>query len=285
MRSRTVSIRMPRRVSGSSIAVSFSTRGALMPAWMVQHVAGMADVDGIDVDATSQLGAWLATLTGTSESPSLPVRSIWLPVDGLRTPRIRRLVDAAHHRQPDLPPLIVLVIPGAAAMRDWARSFQQVTSSALGWSLAIGLPAASLRGGRPHLVHLGGIRRYAEEWELVVALDLAGRFDPTWEAEAAVSRIGHRLRMLRLTTSAPSRAAVGRDRVACRALHAAIDRAERLDVALASARSVPFAVTPRSAARSAERAADYVSERALFHAQARREGIGRYEDSPSPRGN
>src|SRR5918996_3281567 len=99
---------MPRRVSGSTIAVSFSTRGALMPAWMVQHVAGMAEVDGIDIDATSQLGAWLATFTGTSESPYTPIRSIWLPFDGVRAPRAKRLIDATYARQPDLPPLIVL---------------------------------------------------------------------------------------------------------------------------------------------------------------------------------
>lgn len=276
---------MPRRISGSSIAVSFSTRGALMPAWMVQHVAGMSEVDGIDVDATSQLGAWLATLTGTSESPYIPIRSIWLPIDGVRAPRIRRLVDATYDRQSDVPPLVVLVLPGAGGIRDWARSFQQSTGSTQGWTVAIGLPAVALRGGRPHLVQLGNIKRFAEEWELAVAIDLAGRFDPTWEAEAAISRVGNRLRVLRMTTGAPSRAAVGRDRVACRALHAAIDRVERLEVALASARTVPFPVTPRSAARAAERAADYIGERAFFHAQALREGISRYEDSPSPRGN
>jgi hypothetical protein len=276
---------MPRRVSGSTIAVSFSTRGALMPAWMVQHVAGMADVDGIDVDATSQLGAWLATFTGTNENPYIPIRSIWLPFDGVRAPRAKRLIDATHARQPDLPPLIVLVLPGTGAMRDLARLFLQASGFTQDWTVAVGLSTGALRGGRPHLVQLGAIRRFAEEWELGVAVDLAGRFDPTWEAEAAISRIGSRLKLLRMTSSGPSRSAVGRDRVACRALHAAIDRVERLDVALASANSVPFPVTPRAAARSAERAADYIAERGLFHARALREGIGRYEDSPSPRGN
>lgn len=276
---------MPHRMPGSSIAVSFSTRGALMPAWMVQHVAATADADGIDLDATSPLGVWLATLTGTNEHCHIPIRSIWLPVDTVRTPRTRRLIDAIHDRQPDGPPVVVVTPSGAAGLRDVARTFVQASGSIRGWTVAIGLPSPTLRGGRPHLVQLGAIRRFAEEWDLAVAIDLAGRFDPTWEAEAAVSRLGSRLRLLRVPSSAPSRSAVGRDRVACRALHAAIDRADRLDVALSSTAPMPFPVTPRAAARSAKRASEYLSERAFFHAQALREGIGRYEDSPSPRGS
>ncbi len=255
-----------------------------MPAWMVQHVAGTADADGIDLDASSPLGVWLATLTGPSEHPHIPIRSIWLHIDHVRTPRTKRLIDAIHARQPEGPPVVVLTSSGAA-LRDVARTFVQTSGSVRGWTLAVGLPSTTLRGGRPHLVQLGAIRRFAEEWDLAVAIDLAGRFDPTWEAEAAVSRIGRRLTILRMPSTAPSRSAVGRDRVACRALHAAIDRTDRLDVALTSNAPVPFPVTPRAAARSAERAADYIGERAFFHAQALREGIDRYEDSPSPRGS
>jgi hypothetical protein len=276
---------MPRRVSGSSIAVSFSSRGAVMPAWMMQHVAGAANSDGIDLDASSRLGVWLAALSGGNDSPSLPIRSIWIPADGVRAPRIMRLIDETHDRQPDMPPTIVLTISGAGAMRDVARLIVAAIGSTQTRSVAVGLPPATLRGGRPHLVQMGGIRRFAEEWDLGVAIDLAGRFDPTWEAEAAISRIGGRLRLVRVSSSAPSRSAIGRDRVACRALHAAIDRVERLDVALASPAPVPFPVTPRAAARAAERAADYICERARFHAQALREGIDRFEGSPSPRGN
>jgi hypothetical protein len=149
--------------------------------------------------------------------------------------------------------------------------------------VAIGLTPSALRGGRSHLVQLSSVRRVAEEWDLGVALDLAGRFDPTWEAEAAISRIGRRLRLLRLTASAPSRSAVGRDRVACRALHAAIDRAENLEVAIAPSAPAPLPVTPRAASRAAKRAGDYIGERVLLHAHALREGVSHYEDSPSPR--
>ena len=77
-----------------------------------------------------------------------------------------------------------------------------------------------------------------------------------------MSRLGERLTMLRINASAPSRAAVGRDRVACRALHAAMDRDHFLEVAVAAVKSVPFPITPRVASYGARRAADYIAERA-----------------------
>ena len=117
-----------------------------------------------------------------------------------------------------------------------------------------------------------------------MAIDLSGQFDPTWEAEAAVARLGARLVMLRINASAPSRAAVGRDRVACRALHAAMERDLPLEVAVAPVKLVPFPITPRVASYGTRRAVDYIAERAALHTQALREGISRYEGSPTSRG-
>jgi hypothetical protein len=275
---------MPRRFPGTSIAVSFSTRGAFMPAWMVQHVTAVAGLDGVDVDATSPLGAWLAARMGTAEKPYVAVRTIWIPADGVRSSRNRRLIDATIAHQAEAPPLVVIMLPGASTVRELARSSEALRAAAEHWRVAMGLPAAALRGGRPHLVQLGGIRRFAEEWDLFVALDLSGRFDPTWEAEAAIARLGERLAVLRVPASAPSRGAIGRDRVACRALHAALDRERPIDIAISPVRPVPFPITPRAAANSAHRAAEYIAERAAIHVQALREGIGRYEGSPSSRG-
>jgi hypothetical protein len=272
---------MPRRHPGSPIAVSFSTRGALMPAWMTQHVAATANVHGVDVDATSPVGVWLAARFGAIERPHMPVRTIWLSCEGLRSARNRKLVERVSEQQPDGAPLVVTLISGASTLRELSRAFEVISAMGSPWNMAIGLPPSTLKGGRPHLVQLGGIRRFAEEWDLTIAVDLAGRFDPTWEAEAAVARLGNRLSLLRLPASAAARSAVGRDRVACRALHAAIDRAELLDVAIAPVKPVPFPITPRAAANDAHRAADYVAERAAFHARGLRENIGRFEGSPS----
>jgi hypothetical protein len=133
-------------------------------------------------------------------------------------------------------------------------------------------------------VQLGALRHFAEEWDLGVALDLTGRLDPTWEAEAAVTRLGQRLQLLRVRDTTPSRNAVGLDRVACRALHAALDRESPLMVAVASSRVSPLPVTPRAAALNARRAADYIIERNLLHISALREDIDRFEQSRSSRG-
>lgn len=276
---------MPRKFSGTPVAVTFSTRGAFMPAWMVEHVAASAGVDGVDVDATSAISAWLAARAGTSEVAHVPVRAIWLPPEWRRSPRSVRLVESIVSHQPDDPPHVVLLLPTASSMREIVKTLDAIRRAVEPAEAIVGLPSSALKGGRPHLVQLGGMRRFAEEWDFQLAIDLSGRFDPTWEAEAAVARLGNRLRVIRVMASAPSRAAVGRDRVACRALHAALDRDANLDVAVSSVRPVPFPVTPRAAAQAAERAATYVFERAAIHARALREGIDRYEGSTSPRGN
>jgi NAD(P)-dependent dehydrogenase (short-subunit alcohol dehydrogenase family) len=274
---------MLRRFSDPSIAVSLSTRGAFMPAWMAQHVAAVAGVDGIDVDATSTVGVWLASRSGTADPPYIKVRSIWFPFDGLRSPRISRFLDMTLATHAAEPPMAVVVVPGLGTLRDLSRNVDVTSGTTSRLPLVLGVPSSALRGGRPHLVHLGTLRRFAEEWDLAIAVDLSGRFDPTWEAEAAVARLGDRLRIIRVSASAPSRSAIGRDRVACRALHAAIDRNHVLDVAIASPKSIPFPATPRVASNAARFAARYIAERAAIHAAELREGLGRYEGSSSSR--
>ena len=276
---------MSRQLPSSLIAVSLSTRKMMVPTSMVQHSAVVAGVDGMDIDATSPLGAWFTARLGKPETSSIPVRSLWLGADDLDSPRNRRVMQAVMDYQPDGRPLVVALLPNASTLRDLTRNLQPRRLSSLPWPVALGLPSLALKGGRPHLVRLGGIRRFAEEWNLSVAVDLSGQFDPTWEAEAAVARLGDRLSILRISAAAPSRAAVGRDRVACRALHAAIDRDQELDIAVTPVKPVPFPITPRVASYGVRRAMDYITERASAHADALREGIDRYEGSPTSRGN
>ena len=131
------------------------------------------------------------------------------------------------------PPRVVATLPTGATLHDLTRHLELGGWLTQSLPVVLGIPSTALKGGRPHLVQLGGIRRFAEEWDLSVAVDLSGQFDPTWEAEAAIARLGERLCLLRISASAPSRAAVGRDRVACRALHAAMDGDHVLEVAVA----------------------------------------------------
>ena len=274
---------MSRQVPSSSIAVSFSSRRTLLPGWMVQRVAAQAGLGSLDVDATSALGGWLASQRRVAGDTYVPVSSLWLPAAELRSQRSRSLIERVTELQPNAAPSVVVTFPAGTTLYELARYLEPAEWLTQTRKVVLGLPSTALKGGRPHLVQLGGIRRFAEEWDLSVAVDLAGQFDPTWEAEAAVARLGERLGLLRLSASAPSRAAVGRDRVACRALHAAIDGDYGLSVAVAPARLVPFPITPRVASFGARRAVDYIAERAALHARALREGIGRYEGSPSTR--
>ena len=275
---------MSRQVSTSSFAVSYSTRRTLLPTSMVRQAATIAGADGLDVDATSAAGAWLAARLAASTDMGVPIRAVWVPTGELQVARSRRLIETIAECQPDAPPRVVATLTAGAALYQLARGLELAGWLSGSLPIVLGLPSTALKGGRPHLVQLGGIRRFAEEWDLSVAVDLSGQFDPTWEAEAAIARLGERLAILRINASAPSRSAVGRDRVACRALHAAMDRDQILDVAVAPVKSVPFPITPRVASSGARRAADYVAERAVLHTRALREGISRYEGSRTSRG-
>jgi hypothetical protein len=275
---------MSRQVPSSSLAVSFSTRRTVLPASVVRQVATLAGVDGLDLDATSALGAWLAARLAASGDRHLPIRAVWVPVGELQSARNRSLLEDVAARQPDVRPRIVAVLAAGATLHELSRGLELGGWFSQSLPVTLGLPSGALKGGRPHLVQLGVIRRFAEEWDLSVAVDLSGQFDPTWEAEAAVARLGERLSVLRINASAPSRAAVGRDRVACRALHAAMDRDHILDIAVAPVKSVPFPITPRVATSGARRAVDYVAERTVLHARDLREGISHYEGSRSSPG-
>jgi hypothetical protein len=275
---------MSRQVPSSSLVVTFSTRRTVLPASLVRQVATLAGVDGLDVDTTSALGAWLTARLAATDELHMPIRSIWIPVGEFPSTRSRRLVETIAERQPDVYPRVVATLTAGASLYELTRNLNLGGWLSQSLQVVLGLPSTVLKGGRPHLVQLGGIRRFAEEWDLAVAVDLSGQFDPTWEAEAAVARLGERLTILRINASAPSRAAVGRDRVACRALHAAMDRDDRLDVAVAPVKSVPFPITQRVASSGARRAVDYVAERAVLHARALREGFSSYEGSRTSRG-
>jgi hypothetical protein len=275
---------MSRQVPSSSLAVSLSTRRVMLSARMTHRLASVAGADGLDVDATTALGGWLAARLAASDAAYVPVRTLWLPAGELQSSPSRRLIESMADRQSNARLCVVAALPAGTTLHELTGHLALAAGTYQSLPVVLGLPSAALKGGRPHLVQLGGIRRFAEEWDLTVAIDLSGQFDPTWEAEAAVARLGERLGILRINASAASRAAVGRDRVACRALHAAMDRDHFLEVAVAPVKTVPFPITPRVATSGTCRAVDYIAERAALHARALREGISRYEGSPSSHG-
>ncbi|HET7093606.1 MAG TPA: hypothetical protein VFI22_09020 [Thermomicrobiales bacterium] len=115
--------------------------------------------------------------------------------------------------------------------------------------IAVGLRAAHLEGGRPHLVQLRALRRFAEEWDLSIALDLAGALDQRWEAEAAMARLADHTALVRVSSDALEPSPIGKARVAMRALFAGIDLQPGIAIAVA-ARVQPWKLASASAVGS-----------------------------------
>src|SRR5829696_5861283 len=107
---------MPRQILSSSIGVSFSTRKALLPGWMVQQVATQSGIGCLDVDAASALGAWLAARLPGPDDTYVPVSTMWLPASELHSQRSRRLVERFADVQPDAPPRVVAILPTGATL-------------------------------------------------------------------------------------------------------------------------------------------------------------------------
>ena len=90
----------------------------------------------------------------------------------------RRLVETIAERQPDASPNVIATLTAGTTLYELTRHLELGGWLSQSFQIVLGLPSNALKGGRPHLVQLGGIRRFAEEWDLSVALDLSGQFDP-----------------------------------------------------------------------------------------------------------
>lgn len=199
------------------------------------RVAVAAGVDKVCLDLSSSLSKQLLFRQG---APTDPVTTVWLgnPWVGLWSSpsdlrrlglAIRRLDPAAVAFDLESP---AECLPSPVVVIQRLRQAQQLAGQHRRLLLAIRAP--QLLGGRRHLADLTALRHLAEEWDLGVALDLAGSLDPTWEAEAAVVRLGNHLQLLRISTEATDRLAVGRSRVVARALGAALELSVPPEIAL-----------------------------------------------------
>ncbi len=132
------------------------------------------------------------------------VRSVWLPAQYsglLADQRASRLCDflthAATHNG-----LRTLVLPTLAPTRPQGASIAQMARRVAAEhpvhiALAINAGDVLARPGN-HLNHVANIRRFAEEWDVVIALDLSAGSLDTWEAEAALMRLFPRLGLVRI---------------------------------------------------------------------------------------
>lgn len=166
---------MSRQIPSSSLAVTLSTKRVVLPARMVHQVATLAGFEGLDVDVTTSLGRWLGARLAASDLRNVPVRSLWVPAGDIHSPASRRLIGDIANRQSDSCLSVVATLPAGATLNELATHFALQEGVHNSLPVALGLPSTALKGGRPHLVQLGVIRRFAEEWNLSVAIDLSGQ--------------------------------------------------------------------------------------------------------------
>ncbi len=162
--------------------------------------AANAGLYGIDLDLRR---AWRAPGEADIERlDGVRIRSVWLPtsyggmaVDG-RTDRLRAFLRAAATRNGLR---TVVLSPRATAENVPINVMAHEQAKAFGLRLALEVRAETLLDERgPHLTRVANFRRFAEEWELEIALDLGSGDLAGWETEAALMRLFPRLTLVRI---------------------------------------------------------------------------------------
>ena len=229
-----------RRYPHSPLITLSTHASPLLRLSTVCRIAEAAELDGVDLDMSFCPLRRVSCFATIAERYPVPIRSVWVPARPLwlawwqaRAPQV-----AAELARTNGAATLVVDLPmenGGEVSRALLTGLTESVRAVVHPStrIAVALRARNLEGGRRHLVQLTALRRLGEEWDFGIALDLVGAIDPRWEAEAAVSRLGSRLIMLRvdgqLLTKVPS---YGRHRPAARALAAALDAGHTSEFAL-----------------------------------------------------
>lgn len=210
--------------------VSLSTAPSLLRLSTLFRLAQSAGADGIDLDLSGPPLPEPSRVAQAAERHGVPVRSVWMPRasvwSGWNADRARTAA-AAVARATDAGIFIIEgpITSDGGVPRSAVTALTETARPLLspGTRIVVVLRPRHLEGGRRHLVQLTAWRRLAEEWEFGIGLDLSGPVDGRWEAEAAVSRLGSRLTLMRLPSDVVAAPATGARRAAVRAFAAAID--------------------------------------------------------------
>jgi hypothetical protein len=183
------------------------------------QIANRAGIDGVEIDLTgSSLRRRCARI---DRLPSFDgVLSLWVP----SVPRPSG--DLLPPGWTEYEGIAVVDEEGGASpngKRQLATATQLRNEVADSVRVALAVRPRNPEGGRAHLTRLSLLRNLAEEWDLDLALDLSGPVDWLWEAEAAVSRLAPRLRLLRIAHPVPTLDGHTRSRLMQRTIAACAD--------------------------------------------------------------
>ena len=228
-----------RRYPHSPLITLSTCASPLLRLSTLCRIAEAAELDGVDLDMSFCPLRRVSCFAAVAERYRVPIRSVWVP--GRRFWRAWWEARGPHVggelAKMNGVATVVVDLPagnGGEVSRALVTGLTQSLRAIVHPStqVAVALRARNLEGGRRHLVQMTALRRLAEEWDFGIALDLTGAIDPRWEAEAAVSRLGSRLIMLRVDGQLTRVPSYGRHRAAARALAAALDAGHTSEFAL-----------------------------------------------------
>jgi hypothetical protein len=162
--------------------------------------AATAGLYGLDLDLRR---SWRAPSELDIERlDTVRIRSVWLPTayTGVaveqRTERLRAFLA----RAASLHGLRTIVVsPRSTSENVPLNTIAREQADAAGIRLALEVRAEALLDERgSHLSRVANIRRFAEEWDLDIALDLGSGDLAGWETEAALMRLFPRLTLVRI---------------------------------------------------------------------------------------
>jgi hypothetical protein len=188
--------------------VAISTRSSpllSLPKW--REVCEHAGINAVDLDIASPVRRRLALRGLNRDSLAIPaIQSVWIghecpaPLAGLMSSDSMLILPQTS------------IQGGRKSKTVEPKTLDDVRSKfSEQIRVAISLEPINHEGTRTHLDRISAIRHVAEEWDFDIALDLTGPIDHRWEAEAAVLRLGERLRLIRLTPPAFYRARFWQD--------------------------------------------------------------------------
>lgn len=185
------------------------------------RLAGMYALD-LDLTGRGRLPDQHA-LSGIATEQTLRVKSVWLPAALPSAPSAERLIDLLRYARDELGLRSVIVPRRESGKSPELRTrsvlrplLEEPESSCL--RLVIAIDGSDIPSNRDQLSTLAAYKRFAEEWDVDLSLDMSHDADRAWEIEATIVRLMPRLHQVRLPASLDDHGVIGSSRLVNRAI-------------------------------------------------------------------